>query len=69
MHAKINEIKEQEGASVYQCICGSIMRKATYEWVTNKRHHSKTIVQEGSSIFVDLVLVERNHSLSLGDRL
>ena len=65
-HAKNNKIKEREGPLVYQCICGSIMRKATFEWVTKQKKPSENNCSRGFfRIFVDLLLVERNHSLTL----
>ena len=63
-HAKNNKIKEREGPSVYRCICGSIMRKATLEWVTKQKTPSENNCSRGFfRIFVDLLSVERNHSL------
>ena len=43
-----------------------IMRKATFEWVTKQKTPSENNCSRGFfRIFVDLLLVERNHSLTL----
>ncbi len=63
-HAKINEINEREGAPVYWCICGSIMRKVTYGWFTKQKTPSEKYCSWGFfRIFVDRLSVESNHSL------
>ncbi len=46
-HAKIIEIKEREGLSVYQCICRSVMKKTTFEWVAKQKTPSKNNCSRG----------------------
>ena len=49
---------------VYQCICGSVMKKATFGGVMKQKTPSE---QNCSTVFVGIfvnrLLVERNHSL------